>query len=102
MYSYSAWQNGANCQAGVTIIGRHLTSGAWRSWGFRQAISRSSGHQRPLAPGGTHPPPGGLEAGGAWHYETCVRRFCCSNIDVLTLDVRDLECFSDVGGSGEA
>jgi len=55
-----------------------------------------------LAPGGTHPPPGGLEAGGAWHYETCVRRFCCSNIDVLTLDVRDLECFSDVGGSGEA
>ena len=40
-------------------------------------------------------PSGGLEAGSAWRYVSPARRFYCNNIGVFTLDVRDLQTFSD-------
>jgi len=59
LFWYSAWQRRANRQAGLTIPEKSLTRGAWRTRGYRQAVSECRGCFKALC---------------AWRYATPARR----------------------------
>jgi len=67
----------------VTKAERLRTCGAWRPWGFCQAIPADKENLRHLAFGGTHHPPGGLGAAAPGGMCPPPGDFGCCSIELL-------------------
>ena len=70
-----AWRLDRLRQAAATRTMAPETASAWRCRLSRQAVVANFVSLRRLAPGGTCPPPDGLEAGSAWRHVSPARRF---------------------------
>ncbi|QCD94684.1 hypothetical protein DEO72_LG5g2769 [Vigna unguiculata] len=70
-----AWRLDRLRQAAATRTVAPGTASAWRCRLSRQAVVADFVSLRRLAPGGTCPPPGGLEAGSAWRHVSPAKRF---------------------------